>query len=1040
MKTFFNLEKMRIWISLVFVIFSMSLTAQNITGTVKDKEGNPLIGASVLEKETTNGTITDLEGHFSLNVTGKNMIEVSFVGMKSKSFKLNGKTYFDIVLEDDTELMDEVVVIGYGTVKKRDLVGAVSSVKNDIITLTPSANPLESLQGRIAGLDITKSSGQAGSGISMQLRGNRSITASGDPLVIIDGMPGDYSTLNPNDIESIDVLKDAASTAVYGSSGANGVIIITTKKGETGKLNVNFNTYVGFNGWSTLPEMNSGQQWIDTRILAMQEAGTWNGDDEMFKDAQEAIANGELIDWPDALMQTGSVQNYSISLSGGTQKTQAYFSLNYSDEKGQYTNDEYKIYSSSIRINHKVNKWFEGGVHSQISYTTQEKTYSKLDWALKADPFGTLYKEDGSINEYPVKDNNTLVNLLLNQDRDVYRNNPNKFKLYFQPYFRITPIKGLTWESRLSLSLNYNTNNEFIGYGSYQFYNNAGSGALGGSQEELAQYTSASISNSRGWGYNWENIVTYNFNIANDHSFTLTGVSTYSDSESESSESSVIGIPSNTYYWTNLNAATGTRSVASGYSMGKSFGLVGRLNYSYLGKYLLSASIRYDGNSKLAKDVRWSTFPAVAIGWRISDEDFMQETRNWLSNLKLRIGYGETGTAGIDAYSSWAVPLQGIMGLGDQQLTYSYFPQNLTNTQLTWERSKSTNIGLDLSLFNNRIELVADYYITNTDGVIWKQNVPITNGGYNADNPYQINSNIAKTRNKGLELTLTTRNIQTKDFTWTSTLTYFDNKEKVLSLGENAAEFITNGDYTLSIGSPVKSFRAYNIIGVWQYGEEADAAAFGKLPGDLKVQVPNMKKISDGVWEKSFVQEDGSIQTNTYDANNPYSVNADDQQIIGHESPDWSLGFQNTLTWKCFDLSIYMYMRYGQTFYYDPITWYNSSGGAFPAHFNYWTSTNPSNDFPALNASRDWTNDEYYTSLAYVDGSFFKIKNITLGYTLPANICKKIGIQNFRIYGTITNPFVYAKDDLLKNYDPEMAGALDYPLTKQLVFGVNLSF
>ena len=1011
-----------------------------VKGKVVDASGETIIGATILQVGSqSNGAITDIDGNFTIKVPAGTTLEISYIGYITQRVK--AQPNLNVTLTEDTKTLDEVIVVGYGTVKKRDLTGAVSSVKSDIVKLTPSANPMEALQGRVAGLDITKSSGQAGTGVSLQLRGNRSITASGKPLFIIDGMPGDYETLNPNDIESIEVLKDASSTAVYGSSGSNGVVIITTKKGEEGKLSVNFNTYLGFNGWSTLPKMNSPQRWLDTRMEARKWAGTIEDDGTVYDEIyQDAVNAGHTIDWVDAMMQTGSTQNYSLSISGGTKKTQAYFSLNYSNEQGQYTNDEYKLYSSTARINQEVTKWFTAGMHMQTSYTTQEKTSSDLSQAMRANPFGTLYKEDGSLNEYPVLEDNRQVNLLLNQNRDVYRNNANKFKIYLQPYIRITPLKGLSLESRLSMNLNYNTTNKFIGYGSYQFYDQAGTGALNASKEETSQYTSASVSNSRGWGYSWENILTYNFKISNDHEFTLTGVTTYSDSQSESSSSNAVGILSNTYYWTNLAAAVGNKTVSSGYSMGKSMGFVGRLNYSFLGKYLFSASVRYDGNSKLAKDVRWSTFPAFSAGWRISDESFMESTSDWLDNLKLRIGYGETGAAGISAYDSWAILSQSIMGLGDEQITQYSFPQKLSNPQLTWERSKNTNIGIDASFLNNRIDLNADYYITNTTGVIWKQNVPATNGTFNASSVFQINRNIAKTQNKGLELTLTTRNIVSRNFNWTSTVTFFKNKEKVTALGEGAADFIENGDYTLHIGDALQSYRVFKIAGVWQYGEEADAAVFGKQPGDLKVEIPNMEKISNGVWEKSFEQEDGTWKTNRYDAENPYSVNADDKQIIGHKSPDWSLGFQNTFTWKNFDLSIYMYLRQGQMFYYEPITWYSSSGGAFPSCFNYWTPENPSNDFPSLNASRNWRDDQYYTSLAYVDGSFFKIKNITLGYTMPKRLCSKIGLTNLRVYGTITNPLVIANSHLLEDYDPEMGGGLDFPLTKQLVFGLNLSF
>ena len=1018
-----------------------------IKGHVTDENGEPLIGVTVrvVGANNTGGTISDLDGNFSIAMPqGKNSLTFSYTGYKTKTVKVSGTTA-NIALEPDVLGLDNVVVIGYGTMKKRDLTGAISSVSEDIIKLTPSSNPLVSLQGRISGLDMVKTSGQAGAGIDMQLRGNRSISASGTPLVLIDGMPGDINTLNPNDIETIEVLKDASSTAVYGSEGANGVLIVTTKKAKEGKLSVNFNAYYGYNGWATMPKMNSAQQIVYTNLLARQEAGVLGDDEDLVNQAaQEALERGDVVDWTDALLKAGSTQNYSLSLSGGTAKTQAYFSLNYSREKGQFANDKYDVYSSTVRINHEMNKWFSAGLHMQGSYTDQEKSYSKLENALRASPFGKLYNEDGTVAPFPIPEEDKLVSLLVNEDQDVYRNHPNKLNLYFQPYIRITPLKGLSLESRLSARFAYTNNHQYTGYGSYSFYDNAGRAAIDGDPKSFSEMTSASLSGSRSWGFTWENILTYNFKLFEDHDFTVTGVSTYNDSQNEGWSLSNTGSPSNTMYWTNMAAYTGNnRTIGSSYTMGKTLGYVARLNYSYLGRYLFSASMRWDANSKLSPDVRWNSFPAISAGWRISDEPFMESTRDWLDNLKIRVGYGETGGAGISAYDTMATLEASNIGLGSQILQAYTFGKMLNTADLTWERSKNTNIGIDAAFFGGRIDLALDYYITNTSGVIWKQNIPITNGGYNSQTQFQVQRNIASTRNQGLEVTLNTRNIQTKDFTWRSTLTYFTNKEKVTSLGDGAAEFIENGSYTLTEGHPIKSYRAYRITGVWQLGEEADAAVFGKLPGDLKVEVPNMSKVADGEWVKVFpdqLDEEGHPITQTYNAENPYSVSALDKQMIGHQSPDWSLGFQNTFTYKGLDLSIYLYTRHGQMFYYEPIVWYSSSGGVFPEHFNYWTKSNPSNDFPALDSSRNWKSDEYYTSLAWVDGTFFKIKNITLGYTLPAKICRSLRISNLRVYGTITNPYVWAKSDLLKGYDPEMGGSMDFPLTKQLVFGMNLSF
>lgn len=1015
-----------------------------VKGYVADENGEPMIGATVMQAGTKNGTSTDLDGKFSLSVPANATLTVSYVGYAAQTIKVAGRNTIDVKMLPADNSLNDLVVVGYGTMKKRDLTGAISSVKSDIITLTPSSNPMASLQGRVSGLDITQTSGQPGQGVDIQLRGTRSINASGTPLFIIDGMPGNYETINPNDIESIEVLKDASSTAVYGSEGANGVIIITTKKGQAGKMRVNFDAYVGVNGWSTTPKMNTPEQNIFTRQLAREEGGTIV-DDAALDDDIAALAAGHTIDWVDAVLGNGLVQNYSLSLSGGTEATQAYFSLNYNEDKGQYKNNNYKVYSSSIRLSTKLNNWLSGGIHVQASYSQRKNVNSRLDDALRKSPFGELYNEDGSIKPFPVV-NGDLVNLLLDTDDNVYKSANNNLRLYVQPYLRITPFKGFSLESRLSGNFSYSGSNRFEGYGSYSYYRNGGTAALDAPKEDYKTLTKASKDNSRSWGYQWENIATYNFGFNDIHDFTVTAVSTWTSSESESTGASATSIPSNSMYWTNLGKNEDPKpGVSSSYSMHRRFGLVGRINYSLMGKYLFSASVRRDGDSVLASGYHWATFPAVSAGWRFIDESFMEPVRGWWNNAKLRIGYGETGAAGISPYSSWSILETGQLGLGNNVVNTAYFPQILTNPTLTWERSKSWNFGLDLGFFNNRIDLTLEYYLTNTSDVIWKQSIPSTNGAFDDKNMFQTNSNIAKTRNQGFELTLNTRNIDTPDFTWNSTVTFTTNNEKVVSLGEGASEYILQNPndvkgYALHIGDPVRSFYSYKFDGIWQNEEAADAAAFGRRPGDMKIEVPGMSRIGEGVWEKTFVGEDGTVTTQRYDAEHPYAINGDDRMIIGHNTPDWTLGFQNTFRYKWFDLSIYMFWRYGQKFYYEPIGWYTGHGGSFPSDFNYWTSTNPSNEFPALDSSREWQKMTGNEALYWVDGGFFKIKNITLGYTLPQAACRKIGISALRLYGTITNPLVVAQSKYLKGYDPEMNGSFNFPLTRQLVFGLNVTF
>ena len=1020
---------------------SATQQSQTVKGHVLDEFDEPMIGVTVRVKGSTAAAVTDLDGNFTISAAPGDQLELSYLGYKTLTVKASANL-MTLKMESDVTGLDDVVVIGYGTMKKRDLTGAISSVKGEDITLAPVANPLEALQGKVAGLDITRSSGAAGSDVDIQLRGTRSFTASGDPTVIIDGMPGNLSTLNANDIESIEVLKDASSTAIYGSSGANGVIIVTTKNGKEGKAKVDFNAYVGINGWSKYPKVRQGEEYFNVIKQAQVESGAYIDDASVLTNPYEyeAYLAGEDIDWGDELLKTGIIQNYSLSVSGGTEKTKAYMSLNFTDETGQYRNDDYKVYSTNIRVDHNLNKWLAVGVNMQGSYVYKNTAYATLEDALVASPIGSLYDEDGNKNIVTVTDGDQ-INLALN-DKSNYRNNSQVTRIYLNPYIRITPLKGLSIESRVNASLTFNKANRFVGIGSYQYYKNNGALTTGTNSSVYA-----TVSNTNTYNYKWENIISYNFQINEDHDFTITGVTSWNHNRQEYTYSYADSFTTNTYLWHNLGAGS-NQQTSSSYTMSKGMGLVGRISYSYQGKYLASASIRYDGSSRLAEDNRWDAFPAVSVGWRISEEKFMEGTRKWLDNLKLRVGYGVTGTASIDEYSSISTLEQSYYGLGGEKVTSYSYSQNVANVNLGWEKSKSTNVGIDASFLKGRIDMALDYYFTKTEDVIWEKSLPVTNGSYTSSSYYTTNMNICETENQGVELSLNTRNIVTKDFNWTSTLTFAYNHEEITKLATESSEYVTNDDgYVFMKGEPVNSFYHYKLLGTWKTSEAEDAAVFGQEPGDLKIDIPGLEHVSTGVYQRweEVEDEDGNVTTElvTYDADNPYVISSNDYQVLGHKSPDWTMGFKNTFTWKNFDLSIYLYWRWGQTIQYDLLGMYDPTGiQNFPTYFDYWTTeTGDSNHyFPSLNSSRDITDYDGYYALQYVDGSFFKIKNITLGYTLPKKTAKILGIENFRVYATITNPWVIAKSDLLKDYDPENAGSISYPLTKQFVFGVNLSF
>ncbi len=1020
---------------------------KTVKGSILDENGEPMIGVSVVVKGTTTGTVTDFDGNFSLSVPANTKtLEISYIGYKTQNVTI-GNAPLSIKMQPDNKLLDEVVVIGYGTIKKRDLTGAVSSIKSEDITLSPTSRPMDALQGKIAGLDITKSSGQAGSSSNIQLRGVRSMQydddskelTGGSPTYIIDGMPGDINSLNPNDIESIEVLKDASSTAVYGSSGANGVIIVTTKQASTGKPVINLDMYTGFTTASKTMKMRSGDNYIKMFTDANKAAGYSTDLKDMFTDEsiRNAITGNQWVDWADEVLHDGTQQNVSLSVTGGTDKTKAYFSLNYSNEESLYKDDNYQVYSSRFRIDQVINKWITAGVNAQASYTNKNARSGVYETALFARPLGIPYNEDGSINKFPIAGDTTTPNILADEQPGVYKNNSKGAKIYVDAYVDWKPIKGLSIRSQLGGNYSHSRAGRLIGEGSYNYLRD-------GQNNDAIK---ARAKNSNSYNYKWENILTYNFTLAEDHAFTVTGVTSYNYNRSEGYTVEGTGIENNKLLWYGLNTNSGNKSIANDFYMSKGLGYVGRVNYSYKGKYLASISCRWDGSSRLSKDNRWDSFPAMSLGWRISDESFMDGTKGWLDNLKIRAGYGVSGTtSGIGYYPGSSSIVYGAMSLGGEKVNTVYFEQKIANPDLTWEKSYNLNIGLDASFLNNRIDLTLDYYDTKTKDVIMTTKLPNTMGGYNASTPYTIDGNYGKTRNRGIELALTTRNIVKKDFTWTSNITFAKNKEEITQLAGNQLS-IANGysaDKYWVVGEAIDAFYGYEFKGIWQYSERETAALFGCKPGDVKLSYASVKKDGDGYYYNDKTTGDKVYLT----AENPYSkgLGGEDRVVIGKTSPDWTGGFKNTFTYKDFDFSFFLYARWGQMMKFDKVLGKYTSDMKYniPNYFTYYDKTIEADQdvlFYAADASvtSGYSNGDY-AALNFTDASFWKLKNVTLGYTLPKSICSKLGIGKLRVYGTATNLFVYSPNKYVKNYDPEMNGSIDFPLSKEFVFGLNLTF
>ncbi len=1031
-----------------------------IKGKIVDENGEPLIGVTVKARGTKNAAITDLEGNFTITAKPGGQLEISYIGYLTQVVKAS-TGFMNISMKPDVTGLDDVVVIGYGSVKKRDLTGAISSVKAEDIKQTPAANAMEGLAGKISGLDIVRESGRAGTSPTILLRGNRSLNADCSPLYIIDGVAGSIDNINPNDIESIEVLKDASSTAIYGSAGANGVIIVTTKQGTSGKIQIDFDAYVGINAFPSYPSTLMGDSWIDflTEGYVARYDAQPSDMNELFNAigmTQGAIAaydNNEWINWKDEILHTGIEQNYNISLRGGSDRQQSYFSGGFLQEKGIYKHDQSNMLTFRAGTTYKLNRNISVGFQSTLTYKNRDRRNSRLNKSLNQIPLGKVYNDDGSLNYYPISDMTNYVNILADDELNAYQNNTKNTYINIAPFVEITIIKGLTFKSLFSGSLSHQRQGIWDGLDTYM--------KLTGSSENKR---TASYGSYNGYSYTWQNVANYNFQIKNDHDITFTGIIEYTDNRNENATAQNEQFQYDDFLWYNLSAGLQAYT-SSSYSETKKMSYALRASYSYLGRYLLSVSTRWDGASQLYH--KWSTFPAFAVGWRVSDEPFMNGTRSWLDNLKIRVGYGITGNANIDPYVSLTAVTNSAnyINLGSGQIQSYILAQNVANYDLTWEKSYNWNLGLDFAVLNGRIDGSIELYDTQTKGVLYNRPIPTSFGGYNAKSPYYKMSNIAKIANKGVEVTLNTRNIDLKNFKWNSTITFSTNDEKLKSIdmGNN----VTVDDLialNLFVGEPVGTFYGYKKVGIWQLGQEDMAACFGSVPGEVRLDVPGLVYDKNYTYTTSSTSTDANGETVTtytthygayykpsedevdangnvvhsyYTSENNYVVSASDKQILGHKTPDWSLGFNNTFYFYNFDVTVNMLWRWGQMINGELLGYWSTTN--IPDCYDYWTPTNPSNAYPRPNQGSSMT-DAQNSSLNYTDGSFFKVKNITIGYSIPTKALKKINMSRLRVYATITNPFILCKSDMLKGMDPENSASDSFPLYKTLVFGLNASF
>lgn len=987
MKHFPNLK--RLSLAVLFLIAQLSAWSQvkQISGIVSDEKGEPLIGVNVSVKGGTNGAITDLDGKFSLSVGSKDVIVFSYIGYLTQEILANDPKIVSVKLIEDSKTLDEVVVVGYGVMKKRDVTGSISSLKSKDITAVPASNVLEAMQGKIAGLDMTKSDGEAGAGLNFTLRGNRSLNASNAPLIMVDGVAyGSTLDINPSDIESMEVLKDASSTAIYGSRGANGVILITTKRGSVGKTNVSFNAYFGPQMAAGMADIMTAEQYAAMKREAYRTQGITDDSKIFTANELQGLNNHEYLDFQDLCVRTGFVQSYEVSVNGGNEKTKVNLSLGYYKENGLFKNDDLTRFNGMVGVDQTITKRLKVGASMLLTYKNNNKRQDPLNLANKIVPIGKAYNEDGSINMFPSYGSATSVSPLADEQPDAYKNNTLTKRLFGTAYLNWEIIDDLLLRTTLGVDLN----NARRGY----FYDK--NTINGGTKESKS---GAEITNNN--NYTWETTLNYNktFGI---HGFNfLLGNSVISNHAENFDMSGKNQTFAGNLFW-NMASATDQREIASGLTEDKMISFFGRVHYKLKEKYLFNVSLRADGSSVLADGHKWGYFPSAAFAWRVIDEGFMKKASSFMSDLKLRLSWGISGNSAISPY-------QTLGGLGsttysfDETGAYGYYPRNISNKELGWEKTQTFNIGLDFGFLNNRITGNLEVYQTNTTDLLMSRLLPPTSGFQS------VMENVGEVRNRGVEVVLNTINFKPatrNGFSWNTNLSFTLNRESIQSLTSGATRDLVNNWF---VGQPISVYYDYNKVGIWQLGEETEAAKYGQVPGDIKVE---------------DVDKNGSISSEN------------DRVIVGTDRPDFVLGMNNYFAYKGFDLSVFMYARVGQTIKSEASGNYKIDGLENGPLVDYWTPENPTNSHPRPDKNKNLSS-AYMSTLYYQDGSFLKIREITLGYSLPTAWLSRVKISKCRVYGTLKNFFTFSH---MNPYDPERGGSLSFPMTKQVVFGVNLNF
>ncbi len=999
-------------------------TGKVVRGVVSDSQG-PLVGATVMEKGTSNGTVTDFDGNYKLTVSNPDAIlVVKYVGYLPEELGVSDMSVVNFKLQEDGHNLNEVVVIGYGTQRREAVTGSVANVSAEKLMENPSSNITQALQNRIAGVDMQQTNSQPGAEMRIRIRGQRSLTASNDPLIVLDGIPfvGSLSDINPSDIKSLDILKDASATAIYGSRGANGVIMVTTNKGSLGTpAKVTYNGYVNFKTLFNKFPMMEGEKYVEMRKLAGKYT---NGLDEK---------DNVNTDWQDLFFETGVSHSHDITVSGGTQTGTYSFGGSYNHDEGVIPTQAFDRFTLRANLDQKIGNYVRVGLSSTNTYNTKQGTQLGVYSALNMSPITDPYNEDGTLKRVVHLGSDDIFVLtkdVIKDNEENWRQDTNTLATYNSLFGEVEfPwLKGLKY--RINLGLNFR--NTQIGNFTAKGFNSV-------NENELS---SASMENQTYKNYAVENVLSFDRTFNEKHQVSFVGLFSAEQTRYTQTHMSGRNVPDYFQYY-NIGAATQDVTVNPSYNKYWQAGLLswmGRVMYTYDNKYMISAAVRSDGSSRLAPGHQWHTYPAVSIGWNIAREKFMENIK-WLDNLKIRAGYGQTANQAIDPYTTLGSLGTVMYNFGPTGFATGYSPSTLANSELGWEYSETFNYGIDFSLFNGRLSGTLEYYTMETKDVLNKVSLPGTAG------VASYTANIGKTQNKGFEASLNGIIIDNKNgWTWEAGVNVSINRNKLVKLASADKNGRDEGNGWF-VGYPIDVLYDYEKVGLWNSDDPdyqyLDILEPGGNEGMIKVKYTGER------------DETGKPVR---------SIGPDDRQIISLE-PDFTGGFNTRVAYKNIDLNIIGAFQcggklistlYGGSGYLNLLT-----GRRGNVDVDYWTPENKGAEFPRPGGIQSGDNQKYASTLALFDGGYLKIRNITLGYNFNSEMLKKVGISSLRLYAAVQNPFIissayYSESGL----DPEpnsmsnqgqfhatqIGGhalpvvGTNAPCTRNYLIGLNLSF